>query len=100
MAEILALLVPWVVSTTLIFLLIHRDEARLPPEQLARAWPTATRRTAVVYFGPLALPVHFGRTRRSVLGVVQGLAWALAIGALDGWVGDGVERLANALVLH
>ena len=44
---------------------------------------------AVVVFGMFSIPVHFCRTRRSVLGLVQGLLWAIAIAivvTLMGWM--------------
>jgi hypothetical protein len=93
MNEILPLLVSWLVSTTAMFVIVQRDEARLSPEQRARAWPTASRRIAVFYVGILSLPIHFGRTRRTFRGVLLGLAWTLAVLALDEGVTEGVELL-------
>ncbi len=45
------------------------------PEQLARAWNDATFWSAIVAFGPLCLPFHFTKTRRSVWGLMLGLFW-------------------------
>lgn len=62
--------------------LIRRDLARLAPERLARSWNDASLWSAIVAFGPVAVVVHFTRTRRSVLGFALGLAWAgLAVAA-------------------
>ena len=57
--------------------IVRRDMRRLPPAQLARAWNDATIWSAVVAFGPVALVVHFTKTRRSLLGFVLGVAWAV-----------------------
>jgi hypothetical protein len=63
----LGIAVPWKI--------VRRDLARLTGEALARAWPDASVWAAVVVFGPLCLPVHFIRTRRSWLGLALGLGW-------------------------
>jgi hypothetical protein len=100
MNEILAMILPWGVTTYLLFALVAWDEARLAqrsPEALARAWPASTRTMALVYFGVLSLPVHFGRTRRSVLGVLQGLGWATALFLLDDTLADWVDALVRRL---
>lgn len=75
--------------------LLRRDERRLPEGMLARAWPQASFWSAVVAFGPLCLPVHFVRTRRSVMGFLLGLlalAVALGVQLLAGW---GLSVLAG-----
>jgi hypothetical protein len=56
-------------------LIVRRDLTRLSGAPLARAWPDASLWAAVVAFGPLCLPVHFIRTRRSLLGIALGLGW-------------------------
>jgi hypothetical protein len=55
---------------------IRRDLRRLPSVELARAWLDTTVVLAVVAFGPVAVLVHFARTRRSLLGFALGLVWA------------------------
>lgn len=97
MDEILEVVVPWTLSIVLLFTIVHRDEARLSSEALGRAWPVATRRSALVYFGVLALPVHFGRTRRSVQGVLLGVGWGVLVAVVDELTGLGVEALAKAV---
>ena len=57
--------------------IVKRDLSRLPSEQLSRAWPHASFLAAVLAFGPLSLPVHFTKTRRSLLGFGLGLGAAL-----------------------
>ena len=82
---ILLLLAPWALSTAAFFWLLSWDERRLGPEAQARAFPPATKRAAVVMFGPLALAVHGARTRRGAakgLAAVVGLAAALAVQAV------------------
>ena len=56
-------------------IIVRRDLTRLSGEPLARAWPDASLWAAVVVFGPLCLPIHFIRTRRSLLGIALGLGW-------------------------
>jgi hypothetical protein len=55
--------------------IVRRDLRGLHGEVLARAWPDASLWAAVVVFGPLCLPIHFIRTRRSWLGVGLALFW-------------------------
>ncbi len=57
-------------------LIVRWDLGRLSGERLARSWPEASFWLAVVMFGPLCVPIHFIRTRRS---------WAgFGLGALGG----------------
>ena len=56
-------------------IIVRHDLTRLSGEPLARAWPDASLWAAVVVFGPLCLPIHFIRTRRSLLGIALGLGW-------------------------
>jgi len=51
----------------------ERRLERVAPHQLERAWPPASKGSAILQFGELALPVHFLRTRRSLVG----LLWAV-----------------------
>jgi hypothetical protein len=55
--------------------IVRRDLGRLTGERLARAWPEASLWSAVVVFGPLCLPIHFIRTRRSWAGLGLGAFW-------------------------
>jgi hypothetical protein len=70
--------------------IIVLDERRLRGVQAARAWPAVSRDAALFLvtqtglpFLLLLLPVHFGRTRRSALGVLMGLGWVCALVAAD-----------------
>lgn len=81
----LGIVVPW--------LILRRDYARLDPERLGRAWPPASFWMSIVMFGPLCLPFHYTKTRRSLLGFLMGLAWMIgsfvAIGLISsalGWI--------------
>jgi hypothetical protein len=89
MRELIALCTQMATGIVLPALLIKWDERRLGPGSLARCWPVASFWCAVVVFGMFSIPVHFCRTRRSVLGLVQGLLWALAMAivvTLMGWM--------------
>jgi hypothetical protein len=96
MSEITEIVASSVVIALALFLLVDWDESRLTYEQLARAWPPATR---ALLLTPLLLwpfwfvspPVHFWRTRRSLLGVLEGLLWTALIIVV--WIGvaEGID---------
>jgi hypothetical protein len=74
---------------------VRRDMRKLPQEGLARGWNSASFWSAIVAFGPLSIPVHFVRTRRSIAGLALGVLWAAAVllvlglaSALIGVMGD------------
>lgn len=79
MHEVFALVVQLCVAAGLPALIVWLDEQRLDLQGQGRCWPTTSRWSAVVVFGLLCLPVHFVRTRRSLGGLVLGLAWALVV---------------------
>lgn len=58
---------------------VRRDLRRLEPPELDRAWPAASFWSAVVVFAPLCIFVHFVKTRRSLKGVLLGVAWTGAV---------------------
>jgi hypothetical protein len=97
MSEITEIVVSSVVTALALFLLLDWDESRLTDEQLARAWPPATRALVLT---PLLLwpfwfvspPAHFWRTRRSLLGVLEGVLWTVLIFVV-GWYGvaEGID---------
>jgi hypothetical protein len=93
MRDVVDILVSWGLTTTLIFVLVHWDERRLSPEQLARAWPVASRRAAIVFFGVFSLPVHFWRTRRSWAGRTLGWVAGLAIAVVADLVASAIAGL-------
>jgi len=77
MSEVLVVALGFVLNAALPYWIVKRDLARLPPERLSRAWNDASFLSAVLAFGPLSLPVHFVKTRRSWAGLALGLAAAL-----------------------
>ncbi len=93
MQEFVDLVASWVLTTVAIFWIVREDERRLSPHRLNRAWPLASRLSAIVVFGVFALPVHFWRTRRSVVGVLKGLLWFFALIGLQYVIAEAVERL-------
>lgn len=102
--ELLVLLASWALLPALSWAALVVDERRLPRAQLARAWPPATRSLAVLWFGPLAVVLHFARTRGSFDGLAQvgrkalGLGLGLAIAALLVAIATAVlEALAAVL---
>jgi hypothetical protein len=66
----------------------------LDAARLERAWNTASFLNAALTFGPLAVWVHFARTRANVAGFVLGLALCAFAGAL---IAGGAE-LCHLLV--
>jgi hypothetical protein len=89
MRDAAVMVLEFVAAITVSVLIVLRDVKRLPPDLLARAWPTTSIWSAVALLGPFCIPLHFVRTRRSLSGVGLGLAWlAGAIVSLEavGWL--------------
>ena len=80
MGEVLLFTLSFVLGIAVPALIVRRDVARLVGEQLSRSWPDASLWAAVVVFGPISVPIHFLRTRRSLLGI--GLAFVLVFSTL------------------
>jgi hypothetical protein len=80
MAEALVITLGFVLNAALPYLIVKYDLARLGPDRLSRAWNEASFLSAVIVFGPLSVPVHFVKTRRSWAGL--GLGLGLAAGAI------------------
>jgi hypothetical protein len=81
--QTIAHLVVTIPATAVVLL---RDERRLTGERLARAWSPSSRDAALLTFYlsvagliPLALAIHWTRTRRSLAGFATGIALAAAI---------------------
>ena len=75
MAEVLSLVVSMTLGIVAPWWIIRQDLRRRTPDQLARAWNDASFWTAIVVFGPLCIPVHFIKTRRSLWGLLLGVLW-------------------------
>ncbi len=93
------LLLSWVVTTALLFVLVIADERRMSEERLERAWPPASRDAAVVALGILALPFHFARTRGRFfsLSLREHLRWWMGLGL--GLVLAVLVALVNAAIV-
>ena len=81
MREVVQILVSWVVTTAASFAVVMWDERRLRGGDADRAWPAASRDSALVAFGALAVPVHFLRTRRGLLGKALGFVAGAVVAA-------------------
>ncbi len=80
--DLIELLSSFVISSLGSYALVTWDERRLGPVEDARAWPVASKWASILAFGPLCLPVHFVRTRRTFRGAGLGfLALAAILGA-------------------
>jgi hypothetical protein len=95
--EVLELLVSWIVTTALTFVIVIADERRLSPARLERAWLPSSRDAAIVAFGILSLPVHFAKTRGSSKGL-RGRLGYLA-GFAMGIVAIGLVAVGSTLAL-
>lgn len=75
----------WGMTTLLTFIAVTVDERFLREDRLERAWLPSSRNAAILAFGPLAIPVHFAKTRgsfaslRGVLGIVLGLGLGVLV---------------------
>lgn len=76
MAEALVVVLGFALNAALPYFIIKRDLERLSAERLSQAWSDASFLSAVILFGPLSIPVHFVKTRRSLAGVGLGLGLA------------------------
>jgi hypothetical protein len=76
---------------------VGRDMRRLPPALYRRGWNEASFWSAIVAFGPFCIPVHFVRTRRSLLGLVTGLSWMALVLAVILLVSEGVSWIMERL---
>ena len=91
MIDVIELVVSAALQVCLTFLVIRRDERRLAGTTAARSFPPATFWVAVVVFGPLSIPIHFVRTRRSWAGLMLGLLWIAATLGLIATAGLGLQ---------
>ena len=86
MREALVMVLEFVAAIAVSVLVVLHDVKRLEPRLLARAWPATSIWSAVALLGPFAIPLHFVRTRRSLVGLGLGVAWlAGAVLALEAW---------------
>ena len=85
----------WILNIALPYVITRRDRSRLSAEQLERGWNAASWASAVFFFGPFCLPAHFWVTRRTVIGLLQGSAWMIAIFAGEWCIGEVLERAAS-----
>jgi hypothetical protein len=82
LAEVLLFVLSMALGIAVPAVIVRWDLGQLTGEQLARAWPDASLWLAVAVFGPICLPIHFIRTRRSWAGVGWGALWLLGALAL------------------
>jgi hypothetical protein len=98
-AEVFEVLADWAVTLPATILLIRRDERRLQGARLERSWPPSSRDGAILglwLFGlhPLAIAIHWMKTRASVRGCAVGVALFLVIEALGIGAATVVQWLA------
>lgn len=78
MGEILLFTLSFTLGIAVPAAIVRGDLARLRGDRLARSWPEASLWSAVVVFGPLCVPIHFLRTRRSWEGLGLAAFWLVA----------------------
>jgi peptidoglycan/LPS O-acetylase OafA/YrhL len=98
MRDVAEILVPWAMVTLTLFALLDWDESLLTTEQIERAWPPSTRTLAIVYFGILAVPVHFWRTRRTAQGALVGILAGVLVLGLDWAAVEAIDVLPEDAV--
>jgi hypothetical protein len=94
--NVLSFALQFCLGIVLPFWVVRRDQRRLRPAELDRTWNEPSFWAAIVTFGPLCIPVHFAKSRRSWLGLLAGIAWMFAVfGAIGGaeWVFEGITGI-------
>jgi hypothetical protein len=94
--DVIEFVVALVVKIALGLFILRWDEKRLArtkPEWLERAWPPASRLSAIVVFQEIGVFWHFVRTRWSARGVLVGLAVTAAYLTAATVVLEGVDML-------
>lgn len=84
MFEALIVALSLVMNALLPYWIVRFDLRRLSAERLARAWTHASFLSAVIAFGPFSLPIHFAKTRRSLVGFGLGVGLAALSFAAQG----------------
>ncbi len=95
MSEVVLFVLGWIVSTATTFGILILDERSMGDALLERAWPPVSRNAAVCFFGPLALPVHFIRTRRNVVGILLGVGAVAIVAIVSELVGMALEAVVR-----
>lgn len=98
MRDVLFVVVPWIVRIVASFALVMIDERFMSDELRERAWPPASRASAIVGFDVLAVVVHFAKTRWRPLAAVHRLLWGILLGILAASVVLGASVLAVVLL--
>lgn len=75
MHDVLLVAVQMVLGVLVPAAIVRHDLRRLPPAELARAWPDASVWSAVALVSVFAVLLHFARTRRTFLGFLIGSVW-------------------------
>ena len=96
MPEVLVASLSLLLKVLLPYAIVKRDLRRLPEPLLGRAWTDASFLSAVLAFGPLSLPVHFGKTRRSITGLGIGLGLCALSMALESLLVAGLSAVWGA----
>jgi hypothetical protein len=96
-AEVILLVVSWVLTTALAFAVVLFDERRLDKAALEKTWPPSSRNAALIVFGILAVPFHFAKTRGSFTSIrgVASRAGGLLLGVVFAFV---IALLSSLLV--
>ena len=89
MADVLLYTLSFILSRAVPAAILQADLRLLRGEMLARAWPESSLWSAVGGFGPLSVPIHFVRTRRSLSGVLLGAFWLLGVVLIIGLSVEG-----------
>lgn len=89
------LVIQFVLGIALTAAVVRRDMGRSSRDRYERSWNVASFWSAIYAFGPLCIPVHFARTRRSVTGFLLGVLWTAGVLVAIGLVTDAVAWLTG-----
>jgi hypothetical protein len=95
LAEVLSVVVQMALGILVPWWIVRRDLRHCAPERTARAWNDASFWSAIIAFGPLCIPVHFIRTRRSWWSLFEGTDWMMAAMAAIALPIAGLEALIS-----
>lgn len=79
MLDLVVLTVLSLLPIPLSYAVIRVDRRRLTELQRARGWNGASTASALAFFSPLCVAVHFWVTRRSLRGIFAGLCWVVVV---------------------
>jgi hypothetical protein len=88
--SLFALVISVLANLFLSYWVVRRDQDAQGRVRLLRSWNEASLLSAIVLVGPLAIWLHFIKSRRSLAGVLLGFGWMLAVTLAVDDLGEGL----------